>query len=130
MKKVLVVLVLALSVLTLQAGPLSPGAVSAVKYNNIEKNLFMGMDSNNDGLKFSSIYRLGEIKSYKAVIPLLSILKNNESESMRIISALSLYKIGDERGLFAIKQASKFDESERVRRMCTIFYNEFLSTQQ
>ena len=56
----------------------------------------------------------------------LDILHNNQSEELRILAALSLYKIGDSRGIYAIKQAIKFDESERVSRLCETFYKAYL----
>ena len=66
------------------------------------------------------------LKSDEAVIPLMKILKNDENEEARIMAALSLLKIKDSRGIFAIKQAIQFDESERVRKMCSIFYQDYL----
>ncbi|MDP2364087.1 MAG: HEAT repeat domain-containing protein [Ignavibacteria bacterium] len=90
-------------------------------------NLMNGINSENQGLKMSSSYFLGELKSEEAVIPLMKILKSDENEEARIMAALSLVKIGDARGLFAIKQAVKFDNSERVKKMCSIFYQDYLS---
>ncbi len=52
----------------------------------------------------------------------MRMLRNAEPEDARIMAALSLIKIGDARGIYAVKQAIRFDESERVRKMCAIFY--------
>lgn len=93
----------------------------------VETNLMNGVNSENQGLKMSSTYFLGELKSDKAVIPLLKILKADNNEESRIMAALSLLKIGDSRGIFAIKQAISFDDSERVQKMCSIFYQYYLS---
>lgn len=90
-------------------------------------NLMNGVNSENQGLKMSSTYFLGELKSDKAVIPLMKILKTEDNEESRIMAALSLLKIGDSRGIFAIKQAINFDDSERVQKMCSIFYQYYLS---
>jgi hypothetical protein len=49
---------------------------------------------------------------------------------MRIIAALSLYKIGDSRGIFAIRQAIKFDESKRVSKLCDKFYRAYLQAKE
>jgi hypothetical protein len=68
----------------------------------------------------------GELRCERSIIPLMKMLHNSESEELRILAALSLYKIGDSRGIFAIKQSIKFDESERVQRMCIIFHNAYL----
>ena len=90
-------------------------------------NLINGINSENQGLKTSSSYFLGELKSNEAVIPLMKILKNDINEEARIMAALSLSKIADSRGIFAVKQAIKFDNSERVKKMCLNFYQDYLS---
>jgi hypothetical protein len=95
-------------------------------YDLVEKNLLIGLMSENEGLKTSSAYLLGEIKSTKAVIPLLSMLHQAKDKNIRILAALSLLNIGDERGLYAIKRAIIFDEDQSVRKMCTKFYNSYL----
>lgn len=92
-------------------------------YSSIEENLLVGVASDNLGLKLSSAYFLGEIKSDKAIIPLLEILHNADECCARQVAALSLFKIDSERGMFAIKQAIKFDNDEQTRRLCQIFYN-------
>ncbi|MCB0729591.1 MAG: HEAT repeat domain-containing protein [Ignavibacteriae bacterium] len=92
-------------------------------YNRIEENLIVGVESDNQGLRISAAYFLGEINSEKAVIPLMKMLKSSPIEEERLIAALSLAKIKSEKGIYAIKQRIKFDESERVQRLCTIFYN-------
>lgn len=87
------------------------------------KTLLKGMDSDNRGLQAGCTYMLGELCCDRGVISLLDILHNNPSEELRILAALSLYKIGDSRGIYAIKQAIKFDESSRVSRLCEKFYS-------
>lgn len=90
------------------------------------KSLMQGLKSDNAGLQAGCIYMLGEVCCSKSVIPLMNILHNNQSEEFRILAALSLYKIRDTRGMFAIKQQIMFDESERVRLMCEKFYRAYL----
>lgn len=103
-----------------------------MKENNISpkecciKSLLQGLQSDNLGLQAGCTYMLGELCCGKSVIVLMDILHNNPSEEIRILAALSLYKIRDSRGIFAIKQEMKFDESERVRRMCEKFYRAYL----
>lgn len=89
----------------------------------IEENLLEGVKSANLGLKVSASYYLGERESNDAVIPLLNVLHTDKSCEARIMAALSLFKIGDSRGIYAIKRAAEYDEDERVRRICSIFYN-------
>lgn len=61
-------------------------------YENIEKNLLVGLNSDNEGLKFSCAYYLGEIQSSKAVIPLLRLFHSGKTDEMKIIAALSYAK--------------------------------------
>jgi len=90
--------------------------------NQIFENLLIGTKSCNKGLCASCVYMMGELCCEKSVIPLLSILHNAECEESRILAALSLCKIGDARGVFAVKRSAIFDESERVKRLCDLFY--------
>jgi HEAT repeat protein len=112
-----ILLVLAFSVTSLAAS-----SYNEAKYRQIEDNLLVGINTENRGLQISCAYFLGEMQSERAIIPLLKMLKSGETEEERIIAALSLAKIKSERGLFAIKQRIKFDDSERVQRLCEIFY--------
>lgn len=105
----------------------APAKKKSFNRNVVIQNLLNGVNSENQGLKLSSGYFLGELKSDEAVIPLLAILKNSENDEERIMAALSLSKIGDSRGIYAVKQASKFDASERVRKLCSLFYQDYLS---
>jgi hypothetical protein len=95
---------------------------SAEKYSQIEENYLAGLNSNNIGLRTSCAYFLGEMKSDKAIIPLLKLLRNGETEYSRIIAALSLYKIGSKIGLYRIKILAQTDKSEKVRRVLDRLY--------
>ena len=90
------------------------------------KTLQQGLDSDNIGLQAGCAYMIGELNCQRSVITLLKMLHNSSSEELRILAALSLYKLGDSRGIYAIKQSIKYDESERVQRMCEIFYKAFI----
>ncbi len=93
------------------------------KYKQIEDNLLVGLNTDNRGLQVSCAYFLGEMKSERAINPLLKMLKSGETEEERIIAALSLSKIQTEQCMFAVKQRIKFDDSERVQDLCEKFYN-------
>ena len=93
----------------------------------VVENLMIGLRSDNTGLVSSSAFYLGELKSQEAVIPLLKLLKNSDEEELRIAAALALLKINDARGIYAINKAIKFDDSKRVRAICSKFYNDFLN---
>lgn len=119
-------LIIAVFVMVILATNISQAIGMNLKSTSIE-SLMMGINSDNLGLKTSSAFMLGELRCNIAVIPLLKMLKNEEREDARIVAALALQKIGDARGIFAIKQAIRFDSSERVRRLCLNFYYAYLA---
>jgi HEAT repeat protein len=124
-KLVLTILIVGISTLTISAGE-SPVITRQINFNQVEANLLAGIGSDNRGLFISSTQKLGDIKSEKAVIPLMKVLKSGNDESSRLAAALALYKIGSSKGLYAVKMASKYDDSQRVRNLCDKFYKESL----
>lgn len=101
-------------------------AIGEVRYEQAVQNLLIGLASENDGLRRSSAYILGEIKSDEAVIPLMRALKSGTDEQTQIAAALSLCKIGDARGVFAVKQEARFGDSKKVRNSCSWFYDQYV----
>jgi len=102
-----------------------PKTAVKVSQNTIE-SLMNGLSSENLGLKSSSAYMIGELQLSEAVIPLMRILHQDENAEIRIAAALALYKIGSPIAIHAVKQAIRFDDSERVSKLCTSFYSEYL----
>lgn len=94
--------------------------------DQMEKNLLAGLNTDNIGLQVSCAFRLGEIKSELAVIPLMKILRNNGDERLRTVAALSLVKIEDRRGIYLIKQLTKFTESSKLKAICERFYDAYI----
>ncbi|NOG99367.1 MAG: HEAT repeat domain-containing protein [Ignavibacteriae bacterium] len=101
--------------------------VAEEKYDLIVDNYLAGIESNNFGLKTSSVYYLGELKSSESVIPLLKILRNDDEDiRTRITAALALYKIGDGRGIYRLKTMSKFEDNQRLANLSEKFYYSYL----
>ncbi|MBI9072060.1 MAG: HEAT repeat domain-containing protein [Melioribacteraceae bacterium] len=96
------------------------------KYQQIESNLLVGLESSNFGLRTSSAYMLGEMKSDKAVNPLTKMLRGESDERARIAAALALIKIGTDRSVYMVQMGAKFNESQRVRYLCEKFYYAYL----
>jgi hypothetical protein len=93
----------------------------------VVKNLLIGLTLNNCGVEHDAACMLGEMKSSEAVIPLMSILHDDQDcDCCRIVAALALARIGDPRGTYAVRQAVKFDPSRRVRNICAYYYNEYV----
>jgi HEAT repeat protein len=91
------------------------------------RNYLFDLKSNNEGVRISSAYFLGEYKVEEAVIPLMKMLNSEANEQARIVAALSLSKIKTGKAVYAVKQASVLDNSQRVRNLCTRFYNYIIS---
>ena len=79
------------------------------KYDLVVENYLTGIESDNFGLKTSSAYYLGELKSSEAV-------------RTRITAALALYKIGDGRGIYRLKTMARFEENKRLAGLSEKFY--------
>lgn len=119
----------AVSLLLLLTIPIIPQEIADQNNSAKEsciKTLLEGLQTENRGLQAGCTYMLGELCCDRGVITLLDILHNSPSEELRILAALSLYKIGDSRGIYAIKQSIKYDESDRVSRLCEKFYRAYM----
>ena len=130
MKKLLFVSVVVATVILFSANLFSQNFSECsvqINENQITTNLLVGIQSCNKGLCASCTYLLGEFCCKKSVIPLLDLLHNAQCEENRILAALSLIKIGDGRGVFAVNRAGIYDESARVRKLCNLFYKAFLA---
>jgi len=122
MKKALILLVACLLASTAVAGERTEGAALSAQ---AEQNLLIGLASDNLGLQESAAYMLGEMSSDRAVIPLMRMLRS-ERASARIVAALALCRIGDARGVYAVKRASSFDDDAQVRQRCAWFYEQYV----
>lgn len=125
MNKLLLVTTFIMFLIVISITDAKPRFVSVIKQSTVE-SLMMGLKSENLGLRNNSAYMIGELKLSKAVIPLLNILHTEKNEELRISAALALYKIGSPIAIHAVKQAIRFDDSERVSKLCASFYNEYL----
>ncbi len=92
------------------------------KYSMIEKNYLNGLSSDNLGIRKSAAFFLGEMKSSKAVVPLMNILRTEKDESLRIMAAWSLIKIRDYRGINLVKHVSENCDCQSVKCLCDFFY--------
>ncbi len=89
-------------------------------------NLLDGINSENDGVKRSSIYYVGYYRIVEAEEGLLEQLRKEQNPSNRILIALVLYKLGGDDGLLEVKKLASNDENQKVRRMSAHIYNEYL----
>lgn len=124
MKIVTTILVLSLFLIAASNALANLKITAEIRDNTVE-SLIIGLSSDNIGLQSSSAYMIGELRLSQALIPLLRILHTEKNEELRITAALALYKIGSPIAINAVKQAIRFDDSERVSKLCTSFYSEY-----
>lgn len=111
---------------TMFAGEPEMAGLTSEKYAAAVQNLIIGLNSDNQGLRESAAFMLGELKASEGVIPLMSMLRSDSHESSRIVAALALCRIGDARGVFAVRRAVSFDESRSVQEKCAWFYEQYV----
>ena len=127
--------IIVISVLLLTANVMAekkPGSDSGVqsKYDKIATaNLITGIHSENNGLKKSCIYFAGKYKVKSCVDALCKELKSNNDPAIKILASLSLYSIGDKKGIEAVKKASRNATDLRVRKMCSEIYNSYITNE-
>lgn len=90
-----------------------------------EENLQATLRQGNDMLKASALEAVIDIKRDligaslgKTVIPAMAILRNHQNCSVRCLAAQTLFELGDERGLLAVKEAWRFDRNITVQHVC------------
>jgi len=94
---------------------------------NAVENLKVGIKSENSGLKKSSIYFAGYYR-IKGTVPVLTEQIKKESDpKIRVLIALVLYKIGDEKSIGLVKELSAKDKNPEVRRMCACIYDAYIN---
>ena len=89
------------------------------------KSLMVGFQSDNAGLKKSSIYLSGMYELDGVVETLIRQLRKEMDADTRILIALALYKIGNKEGLDAIEELVNNDSNLRVRKMSYAILNQF-----
>jgi HEAT repeat protein len=123
--------VLFFALIAVQAVQAQSAEFTVEKKSAIVDNLTVGIKSENTGLHTSSSFVLSDLvndgylnaeDASKALIPLLKLLKNGETEEVRIAAALALYQLGDEIGIYQLRGVGKFDDDEKVAVVCRNLY--------
>jgi hypothetical protein len=104
-----------------------PNSIKNITNNKYAlENLLEGIKSENNGVKRSSIYFVGKYRIAEAEEVLIEQLNREQNPDDRILIALVLYKLQSEDGLLAVKKMAASDKDQKVRRMSTHIYNEYL----
>lgn len=124
-----------LMVLSIIAMTLSPELIAqSGNYKNINRNsiatLKEGIHSENLGVRKSSIYMAGLYKIEELVDALSDQLKTEKYPDAKILIALSLYNIGDTKGMDAVKDLSENDQDVKVKGISAEIYRAFVDSGQ
>jgi|GEM_PF-1763380 len=84
------------------------------------KNIAVGIESENAGVKKCCIFYAGYYEFNELVDVLVKQLKKEQDTDTKILIVLSLYKIGDKKGMEAIKQLVGDDTNQFLREMALI----------
>ena len=123
--------VLFFALIAVQAAQAQSAEFTVEKKSAIVDNLTVGIKSENTGLHTSASFVLSDLvndgylnaeDASKALIPLLKLLKNGETEEVRIAAALALYQLGDEIGIYQLRGVGKYDDNEKVAIVCKNLY--------
>lgn len=93
---------------------------------NAIKSLIIGINSQNDGLKRSSIYLSGCYKINETVDALVKLIDHEVNISTKLLIIRSLYNIGDLKGMIKIHDISLYDENDNVRSLAAAVYQAYL----
>jgi HEAT repeat protein len=105
-----------------------PNPISHVTKNeHALDNLKAGINSENAGVRKSSIYFAGKYRIAEVAKTLVERLEKEEEPSIRLLIAYALYEMKDAEGMKAIKELSLNDKDLKVRRMSFNLYNEYLN---
>ena len=121
-----VALILAMTLIL--TGSASAQSASAKKFEfkkNAVENLILGIQSENDGLRKTSIYYAGKYQIDQTVDALIDALKDEKNSNLRILIALSLFRIGNDNGLDAVYDNAVSEKDPNVKRMCYAIVEEY-----
>lgn len=85
--------------------------------SDYDQYLINALKDENVGIRTSAAQLLGDRKTEAAVKPLVKMLKTEKSYAARIVAAMALYQIGDEKTLPFLKDVAKKDKNQTVRHV-------------
>lgn len=93
----------------------------------VHTNPLEGLKCCDAKIRFDSAWMLGEFKCSAGCIELMRVLREDPDESVRIVAALSLIKIGNPIGIHLVKRVAQFSESYKFATVLNRFYDSYLA---
>lgn len=94
-----------------------------------DQYLLRCLKDKNWGIRASAAQLLGERKVQAAVNPLIKMLKTEKVYNAKIVAAVALYKIGDERAIPELKKLAFCDHCRTVRHVAAAIAQEMKNIQ-
>jgi len=98
---------------------ISSAGIAQQELNEPEYNKYLikALKDDNIGIRASAAQLLGEREVKEAVKPLVTMLKTEKNYAVRIVAALALHKIGDEKVLPIFKDCLRRDKCKTVKHV-------------
>ena len=96
------------------------------KHKYALQNLVMGIQSENNGVRESSIYFAGQYRFIDTEDALIKQLKVEKDSDIKVLIGLALFRMNSEKGMSELQRLASIDENPRVRRMNNAIYSEYL----
>lgn len=91
------------------------------------ENLSAAIKSDNIGVREDAIYLVGKYKLIDFEQDLLTQIEKENNPDIKVLIGLALYRIESEKGMQKLLELSSKERNDRVRRMSTAIYNEYLT---
>lgn len=125
-KNLVGLLFVAFALLTFSAAFAQQSTLSELTKNRFASdNLKMGIKSENDGVRQSSIYFAGKYKLTEFEGALIDQLQNEKNSKIKALIGLSLYRMNSKDGMEVIKDLALSEDDAYAKRMFISIYNEF-----
>lgn len=96
------------------------------KHKYALQNLVMGIQSENVGVRESSIYFAGQYRFIDTEDALIKQLRVEKNCDIKVLIGLALFRMSSEKGMNELQRLASIDENPRVRRMSSAIYKEYL----
>ena len=96
------------------------------KHKYALQNLVNGIQSENKGVRESSIYLAGQYRFIDTEDALIEQLKVEKDSDIKVLIGLALFRMNSEKGMNELQRLASNDQNPRVRRMSMAIYNEYL----
>ncbi len=106
--KVIKILIILIAIISFFNPYTSIASNNQQNIEQIETSYINGLTSGISGIRISSAFHLGELKSKSAVNSLIHMLHYDKSPAGKIMAAISLVKIGDPSGIQEIRKVKEF----------------------